>query len=229
MIWDIVKNAAADVWDEMLYLMIFNIIWVVITIPGLWLIVQGTTLAFLPFILLGVILLLPCSFVLFGLIFTVYDIGEAKGIGLGTFWKHIHQNWRQAYLWGAINLAVGVIAWVNWFFYAQVEAEWAGFAQMVVLALGLLWLILQLLALAFYPRLERPGFKLALRNAGVVLGRYPLAGIFLLIVVLLIAAVASFFPIIYFLGAFSIIAVIANRVVAAILAKEKRREEEREA
>lgn len=229
MIWDIVKNAAADVWDEMLYLMVFNIIWVVITIPGLWLIVQGATLAFLPFTLLGVILLLPCSFVLFGLIFTVYDIGEAKGIGLGTFWKHIRQTWRQAYGWGLINLAVGVIAWGNWFFYAQVEAAWAGFAQMVVLALGLLWLILQLLALAFYPRLERPGFKLALRNAGVVLGRYPLAGIFLLIVVLLIAAVASFFPIIYFLGAFSIIAVIANRVVAAILVKEKRREQEREA
>lgn len=229
MIWAILKNAAADIWDEMLYLMIFNIIWVAITIPGLWLIVQGTALAFLPFILLGAILLLPCSFVLFGLIFTVYDIGEAKGIGLGTFWKHIQQTWRQAYVWGLINLAVGVIAWVNWFFYAQVEAEWAGFAQMVVLALGLLWLILQLLALAFYPRLERPGFKLALRNAGVVLGRYPLVGFFLLILVLLISGVAFFFPIIYFLGAFSIMAIIANRVVAAILIKEKRREEEREA
>lgn len=204
MIWTIIKNGAADIWDEMLYLMIFNVIWVV-----------------------SFLLIIPWPLATFGLVFTIYDIGEARGIGLGTFWKHLRQNWRQAYLWGGINLAVGVIFWINWAFYARLEAEWAGFAQMVVLAISLFWAILQLLALPFYPRLERPGFKLALRNAGVVLGRYPLTSVFLLILVLLIAGVASFFPVVYFLGAFSIVVVLANRVVAAILAKERQREEER--
>ncbi len=206
MIWTIIKNAAADIWDEMLYLMMFNLVWVV-----------------------SLLLIIPWPLATFGLVFTIYDIGEAKGIGLGTFWKYIRQTWRQAYLWGVINLAVGAIFWINWNFYTRLQAEWAGFAQMVVLAISLFWVILQLLALPFYPRLEQPGFKLALRNAGVTLGRYPLVGIFLLIVFLLVLAVASFFSIVYFLGAFSIIAVLANRVVAAVLAKEKQREQEREA
>jgi uncharacterized membrane protein YesL len=203
MIWDVIKNSVADIWDEMLYLMVFNLIWLV-----------------------SLLLIIPWPLATFGLVFTAYDIGEAKGIGFGTFWKHAHQTWRQAYLWGGINLVVWVIVWVNWRFYSQVEAAWAGSAQMFVIAVSLLWIILQLIALPFYPRLEQPGLKLALRNAGVILGRYPLAGIFLMIVVLLILAIASFLPVIYILGAFSMIAVVANRVVAAVLAKEKLREQE---
>lgn len=206
MIWTIIKNGAADIWDEMLYLMIFNIIWVV-----------------------SFLLIIPWPLATFGLVFTAYDIGEAKGIGLGIYWKYIRQTWRQAYLWGVINLMVGVILWINWTFYARLEAGWAGYAQMFVLAIGFFWVILQVLALPFYPRLEQPGFKLALRNAGVVLGRYPLTGVFLFILVLLITGVASFFPAVYLLGAFSIIAVIANRAVATILVREKEREQEREA
>ncbi len=204
MLWEIIKNSAADIWDEMLYLMIFNIIW-----------------------LIGLILVIPWPLVTFGLFFTVYDIGEAKGIGFGTFWGHARRMWRQAYLWGVINLAILIIAWVNLNFYARVEAEWAGFAQMFMLALILFWLILQLIALPFYPRLEQPSFKLALRNAGVTIGRQPLAIFLLVIVVGLILAIASFFSAVLFLGAFSIIAVVANRVVAAVVAKEKRLKQER--
>jgi uncharacterized membrane protein YesL len=206
MIWAIIKNSAADIWDEMLYLIIFNVIWFV-----------------------SLLLVIPWPLVTFGLFFTIYDVGEAKGIGFGTFWEHTRRTWRQAYLWGGINLAVFIIAWINLNFYAWVGADWAGLAQMFVLALMLFWLILQLIALPFYPRLERPGLKLALRNAGVTIGRYPLATLALVIMVGLILAIAFIFPIIFFLGAFSVIAVVANRLVAAVVAKEKRAEEEREA
>jgi uncharacterized membrane protein YesL len=203
-IWAVIKNSAADIWDEMLYLMIFNIIWFI-----------------------SLLLIIPWPLATFGLFFTIYDVGEAKGIGFGTFWGHARRMWRQAYLWGGINLALFIIAWINLNFYAQVEADWAGLAQMVVLALMIFWLILQLIALPFYPRLEQPGLKLALRNAAVAIGRYPLATFALIIVVGLILAIASIFQIIFVLGAFSIIAVVANRLVAAVVAKEKRQEEER--
>lgn len=206
MIWAIIKNSATDIWDEMLYLMIFNIIWL-ISLP----------------------LVIPLPLVTFGLFFTIYDVGEAKGIGFGTFWEHARRMWRQAYVWGGINLAVFIIAWINLNFYAQVRADWAGLAQIFVLALMAFWLILQLIALPFYPRLEQPRLKLALRNAGVTIGRYPLATFALIIVVGLILAIASFFPAIFFLGAFSVIAVVANRLVAAVVAKERRQEEAGEA
>lgn len=215
-----------DIWDEMLYLMIFNIIWLASTIPGLLLLIQGTTLPSIIFILLGLILLLPWPFVTFGLFLTVYDIGEAKGIGFGKFWGYGRHMWRQAYIWGGINLVVFMIAWVNWAFYGRLEAEWAGLAQIFVLAFIIFWVIVQLVALPFYARLEQPGLKLALRNAGVTIGRYPLPVFCLVIVMGLILAISAFFPIVLFLGAFSIIAVVANRVVAAVVAKEERRQQQ---
>ncbi len=204
MVWNIIRNSAADIWDEMLYLMIFNIIW-----------------------LIGLVLVVPWPLVTFGLFFTVYDIGESKGIGFGKFWGYARRMWQQAYLWGGINLAVLIIAWANLNFYTRIEAQWAALLQMFITALSLFWVILQLLILSFYPRLEQPGFKLALRNAGVAIGRYPLLIFFLIIIVVLILAIASFFPAVMLLGAVSIIAVVTNRIVDVVVKKEKQREEER--
>ena len=204
MVWHIIRSSAADIWDEMLYLMIFNIIW-----------------------LISLVLVVPWPLVTFGLFFTVYDIGESKGIGFGKFWGYARRMWKQAYLWGGINLAVLIIAWANLNFYTRIEAQWAALLQMFITALTLFWVILQLVTLSFYPRLEQPGFKLALRNAGVAIGRYPFLTFFLIIIVVLILAIASFFPAVMLLGAVSIIAVVTNRVVDVVVKKEKQREEER--
>jgi uncharacterized membrane protein YesL len=223
MVWQIIRSSAADIWDEMLYLMIFNIIWV----APIVLIVQGAILSFLPCMLLGAILLFPWPLVTFGLFFIIYDIGESKGIGFGKFWDYGRRMWKQAYLWGGINLAVLIIAWANLNFYTRIEAQWAALLQVFIIALSLFWIILQLLILSFYPRLEQPGFKLALRNAGVVIGRHPFLIFFLIISVVLILAMASFFPLVMLLGAVSIIAVVTNRVVDVVVKKEKQREQER--
>lgn len=206
MIWQIIRSSAVDIWDEMLYLMIFNIIW-----------------------LIGLVLIIPWPLVTFGLFFTIYDVGEGKGIGLGKFWGYARRNWKQAYLWGGINLAVLLIAGSNLIFYARLEAQWAGFLQMFIIGVSLLWIILQLMTLSFYPRLDQPGLKLALRNAGISMGRYPLLVLFLAFVVVLILALASFFPIVMLLGAISIIAVVTNRVVETVVKKERQRLEERKA
>jgi uncharacterized membrane protein YesL len=193
------------------------------------LIFQGVAFSILPFILLGVILILlvPWPLVTFGLFFIVYDIGESKGIGFGKFWGYARRMWKQAYLWGGINLGILIIAWVNLSFYTSMEAQWGTFLQMFIIALILFWIILQLITLSFYPRLERPGFKLALRNAGVAVGRYPVLTFFLIILVVVILAIASFIPAVMLLGAVSIIAVVTNRVVDVVIKKEKLREEER--
>jgi uncharacterized membrane protein YesL len=204
MIWQIIKNSAVDIWDEMLYLMIFNIIW-----------------------LIGLVLVIPWPLVTFGLFFTVYDIGESKGISLGKFWNYARRNWKQAYLWGGINLAVLVIAWSNLIFYARQEAQWAAFLEILIIGVCLLWIIWQLVALSFFPRLEQPGLKLALRNAGISIGRYPLLTLLLIIFVILILALASFFPVVMLLGAISMIAVVTNRIVEVVVKKEKQRLEER--
>jgi hypothetical protein len=200
MMWAIIKNSASDIWDEMFYLIIFNLIWVV-----------------------GTLLILPWPFVTFGLFFTAYDIGEGKGIKLGTFFNHARYMWKQAYLWGGINLGLLILWWVNMDFYGRMGTQWAALAQMFTVALAIFWIILQLVALAFYPRLVDPSFKLAELNGLIAIGRYPHFVFVLLILIVLILAATFFMQVLLLLGAFAMIAVVANRVVDAVVKKEKQR------
>lgn len=200
MMWAIIKNTAGDIWEEMFYLIIFNLFWFV-----------------------GTVLVLPWPFVTFGLFCTAYDIGEGKGIKLSTFFNHARRMWKQAYLWGAINLGLLAIWWINMDFYGRMETEWAAIAQMFTVALAIFWGVLQLVALAFYPRLVNPGFKLAEQNALVAIGRYPHFTFVLLIVIALVIAATLFFQVLLLFGSFAIITVAANRLVDAVVKKERQR------
>ena len=119
-----------------------------------------------------------------------------------------------------------IILLVNINFYGNIRAQWAEIAQILIIGFTIFWGILQLVALPIYPRLEEPGFKLAMRNAAVVMGRYPLAILSLIVVVVVIGVISYFLQIVILLGAFSIIAIVANRMVGAIIKRELKRETE---
>jgi uncharacterized membrane protein YesL len=202
---EIVKKSALDVWEEALYLIIFNVIW-----------------------FLGALLILPFPLLTFALFFTVYDISQGKGIKFGSFFEYGRQMWKQAYTWGVINLGVFVLAWVNISFYNQIEAQWAAVIQMVIIAMTIFWAILQLVSLPMYPRLKEPGFRLALRNAAAVVGLQPLAIFTLIVIVGLMGVITLFFQAIAFLATVSIIAVAANRTVETVLQRVMDKKEETE-
>ena len=200
MIWDVIKKSGGDIWDEILYLIIFNVIW-----------------------LLGTTLIIPCPFVTFGLFFTVRDIGQGKGIKFVTFFAHAYRMWKQAYIWGGINLLVLVILGINIKFYAgfaNAGSQWAAFVQIFIWGLTFLWSVVQLVALPLYPRLEKPGFKIAIRNAAILVGRYPLAIITLVVIALLVLAISFIFRIVAILLPIAVIPVVANRMVEAMLERE---------
>jgi hypothetical protein len=207
MIWYVLKNSAIDIWDEMFYLVVFNIIWV-----------------------LGTCLIIPWPFVTFGLFAVAYDISQGKGINFIAFFVHARQMWKQAYIWGGINLAILFVLWINFTFYFNYGARWTDFTGMFVLGLTVFWIILQLIILPIYPRLEKPGFKLALQNAMIIAARHPLALLFLLIIIVGVGAVTLLLSAITipisFLIAFSVIAVATNRLVEALIKRELKREAE---
>jgi hypothetical protein len=179
MIWSIIRKSVSDVWEEMLYLIIFNAIWFI-----------------------GALLILPLPFVTFSLFATVYDVGEGKGIKLGTFFGHGRQVWKPAYIWGGINLVILLLLWINLSFYAGIDAQWAAIVRIVIVAMAIFWTILQLLALALYPRLVEPRFKLALRNAAAILGLQPLVVLSLVVILILLGIVVLLFPALTLGGAF---------------------------
>lgn len=196
--WTIIKNAIGDFWDEMFLLVIFNIIW-----------------------LICLVLIIPYPLATFGLFFIVNDVGEGKGIKFSQFFGYGLKLWRQAYLWGVINLVVLTIMWINFTFYGTVAAEWAIFAQMFMLVLLVFWIVLQLFALAFYPRLTTPNYKLALRNGGIAMSRYPLLALLLVAAMVIMAVLGFFVPAAIVIGAVVIIALITNRIVTTIINKEQ--------
>src|SRR5690554_6402405 len=118
----IIKKSAQDMWEEALYLIIFNIVW-----------------------FFGALLVITFPYFTFGLFFTVYDISQGRGISFRTFLGHARQMWKQAYIWGGINLVIFIVAGVNLSFYGQMGARWTAVVQMVVLALITFWTILQLI------------------------------------------------------------------------------------
>jgi hypothetical protein len=86
------------------------------------------------------------------------------------------------------------------------------------------WLILQLIALPLYPRLEEPSLKLALRNALVIAGHQPLL-IFVLVAVLgILGFIAYIFLASLFLFSLAVLAVIATRLVGEAVELELARE-----
>ncbi|MFC1976408.1 hypothetical protein ACFLXQ_08410 [Chloroflexota bacterium] len=206
MIWHAIKQSAIDIWDEMLYLIVFNVIWLV-----------------------GTLLIIPWPFVTFALFAIAYDVGQSKGIGFGKFFSYGRQAWKQAYIWGGINLGILIVALVNVSFYSNIAASWAAFLQMLIIGVSIIWFVLQLIALPIYPRLEEPGFKQAVRNAAVLFGRYPLVILTIVGLAAILVAVPLFFgilQILFVLGTFSIIAILMNRMVEAMIKRELKRETE---
>jgi hypothetical protein len=194
MIWTALKQAGGDFWDELLLLIIFNAIW-----------------------LLGSLLLLPWPYLTFGLFYTAYQVGQGKAIKFRTFFVGPAPIWKQAYLWGGLNAFLLFVVWFNIRFYGSFNTQWSTVLQILLGAFAIFWVMLQLVALPMYPRLNEPGLKLALRNGVVAMGQFPLATLVLLLIVAAMVVVGSLFPLFAFMGAGSLTAVLANRIVGAIV------------
>jgi len=204
MILDVLKNSAGDIWEEMLYLIVFNVIW-----------------------LLGSLLIIPLPFVTFGLFFIVHDIGQGKGIKFSAFFGYARQNWKDAYIWGAINAGILLVLGINLTFYGDIAgtgAQWAFLVRILIVGALILWGVLQLIVLPLYPRLEEPGFRIALRNAAVLLGRHPGPVFMLLVIAVAILVLSVIFPAISFLGSMALIAIVTNRLVEALVEQELKRQ-----
>ncbi len=197
LIWPILKKTITDFWDELFYLILFNLLW-----------------------LAGTALIIPFPSVTFALFFTIRDVSDSKGITLRKFLGYGKLYWKEAYSWGLVNVGVMWLLLFNLRFYAGLAGRWAVVGQVFFVALTMFWLMWQLLALALYPRLEKPGLKLALRNAAILLGKYPLVSLAMLGWLGLLGIISVFIPAIFVLAGVSLAAILATNTVAALLRRE---------
>ena len=201
-VWSIIKKTGLDIWEEILKLLVFNLMWV-----------------------LSVVLILPWPFITFGLFFTAKDIGEGRGVSFFSPFTYGLQVLKPAYTWAIINLAVYFGIFLNLNFYSGLDAVWAKFVQVFILSLALFWTILQLVMLAMYPRLTIPSFKLAIRNALIITSRHPLSIFAMVMGAVIILALSTFAPVIILLLSVSAVIMLINNVVDAVVAQELKYEE----
>jgi uncharacterized membrane protein YesL len=220
MIFSILKDSFIDFKDESIYLVTFNILSLISALPGWYLIIlslRGNLL--IPF-LLGLIVCLPLALTWFGLFHTANDISQAKKISFITFFRYIRQTWRPALVWGFVNLCIIAFALFNFRFYVSIEAEWAVILQLFFLGLLAIWLILQLMMLALYPRLKTSKYWSILPQAGALLSRYPGVIFVMVVLVAVIIGLSARFPFIVLFLTFCTITVLTNRFVEAVFKRE---------
>lgn len=197
MIWRVITKSLGDIWEEMFHGIFYNFIWLV-----------------------GSALIIPWPFVTFGLFAIAKDIGDGKGMKVANFFKYGRQMLKPAYIWGGINFAVALVIWLNIQFYAGFDAGWAGTIRFFFVALAIFWAVLQLIALAIYPRLVEPGFKLALQNAMVIMAHYPLLVIGLVGAIVIVAIATLLLKILIFVISIVAVAILVNNFVEVALKLE---------
>ena len=221
LLWPIIKETAIYFWEELFYLVIFNLIAVISLLPGLMVILNSLAadppidpIAFIPMTVLMWSLL---PFTLFGLSWTGYQITEGNAIKFSTFFSGGWQLIKQAYLWWFINAVVIYLFLVNVRFYDSMTTAWSPWLATLFTGLLFTWALTQLFALTMYPRLIEPGFRLASKNALAMFAQHPIPIIFAAFLSLVIVVTSLRFTPVGWFGATALITLIIQTTTHLIL------------
>ena len=232
LIWPILKDTAIYFWEELFYLVIYNLLAFFALLPAalFWFTSMDLDPAPSPLIVVPVSLLLAsvAPYLLFALFWTVYDISEGKAIKFLAFFRPGWANFKQAYIWWGINLAVLTVIAANITFYRSLETGWSVYLVMLFFGILLAWLLTQAIALTMYPRLVEPGFRLATRNALVVIARHPMVALVVgFISMILIFAGVIIRPLSWF-ATIALVATLLNMATRKVLQELLKPEEDDE-
>jgi uncharacterized membrane protein YesL len=204
-----VKLAFGDFFEEVFWLVAFNIVWCLALAVGVLPLVALGMVA-LPLTALG-LAALPLATA--GLTWLAAEIGQGKAIGWRTFVAGARRHWKSAYYWFLANLVAWGVIWLNVSFYGGQTAQWAAILLLVFVAVAIWWAGMQLYAFPFLFVQERPSLRMAYRNSIILLLSRPALTFTLLVVVAILLGLSFFltFPAFFFL--FALLAVLGNRAV----------------
>jgi len=204
-----VKLAFGDFFEEVFWLVAFNIVWCLALAMGV-LPLAALGLAALPLAALSAAAL-PLATA--GLTWLAAEIGQGKAIGWRTFVTGARRHWKPAYFWFAANLVAWGVIWLNVSFYGGQSAQWAAILMMVFFVAALWWAGMQLYVFPFLYVQEQSSLRTAYRNSIILLLSRPALTFTLLVVVAILLAISFFltFPAFFFL--FAMLAVLGNRAV----------------
>ncbi len=217
-IWDIIKKTALFGWEEIIYLVAYNIVTLTALLAGPTLLMFGVNGGSALLMLAGSVLMFVIPPTLFGLFWLTYQISLGNAVKFGTFWDGAKQHKKTAYIWGGINLLVILTLVSNILFYQAMAATWAIFVGQFFVGLLVVWFILQLMVLALFPHMVTPNVRQATRNALALIAVNPFAVIGMAAIVIGEIVLGGNFPVILGLFSVSLAALVASVTVAELVA-----------
>ncbi len=212
-----IKKGLQIFWDDSITLIVLNFIVFLSLLPALLFFSVTAANGSVVTSIVNTVLILPFAFFIFALYRLLYDCRQGIVIGFRAYFRYLRSMAKQALIFGAINLFVILMVGWNLRFYAQFEAAWAGIFQLTFLSITIIWSILQFVMLPLYPRLEEPSFKLALKNAAVIMGRYLVPVLALVLWTALFIGLTLYVQIFGVLVSFVFIATLGEGIVGEIV------------
>lgn len=220
----LLARSIADLWDNILVLIVANSIWAISVLPGLALFFLGGGIA----ILLGavVIMVLFMGPTTAGLFYATADVTRRERLELREFFTGIKRFYVRGWMLAGINGIFGVLAYFNLVFYNSKDIAGTPLAYLSIFWFYLLvvWFTLQLYMWPLALRMERLRIGLLFRNAALATFKYPFFSLVLSLILLTVLVLSFFtgFIITVIIGA-ALHTVISNKALAAVLEVEESR------
>lgn len=181
-----------------------------------WLDYEIITLAWV-FAQVTIILGPPATFGMYYVANTMAREGQA--LGIKGMIEGARMYFGKALLWGLLNWAAMLLAYVNFTFYSQISSWWGAAAEVLVTFIFVLWLVTQFYAVPFFMEQTEPKILLALRNGLFTALASPGFTFVLMLFVLLLIGLSAGLIIPLFLGAPGLIATLGTRALFNRLVK----------
>lgn len=211
------KKGFSIFWDDSILLIVINFICFLSLLPALLFFTVTNAVPSIVISVFNTVLFLPAAFFIFALYYVLFDARRGIVISFRSFFGYVRSTWKQALVFGLINIVVVLLVGWNLRFYAQFHEAWAGIVQAVFVSITMVWVILQIVSLPLYPRLNKPSFKLALKNSGALFAGYLLPVLLLTIWTILFVVLTIVFQALGMLFSLIFIATLGEGIVGEIV------------
>ncbi len=211
------KKGFSIFWDDSILLIVINFICFLSLLPALLFFTVTNAQPSILISIFNTVLFLPVAFFVFALYHVLFDARRGIVIGFRSFFRYLRSTWKQALLFGVINVIVVLLVSWNLRFYAQFHEAWASIMQAIFVSLSMVWVILQIIMLPLYPRLNEPSFKLALKNSGALFAGYLLPVLLLTVWTILFVVLTVIFQALGMIFSLIFIAALGEGIVGEIV------------
>jgi hypothetical protein len=170
-------RSVADWWDGWMDMVLMTIV---------WLFAQFT-----------VVLGPPATF---GVYYVIHSMQNGQALGLRGMFEGAKRYFGKAWLWAAANYLVIFITMFAVWFYANLQAAWGLYAEIIILVIAYLWLCARFYGLAYFHELQEPNLYFALKNGLLTAMAAPFFTLLLIVMIVLVLALSFGFLLPLFLG-----------------------------